>query len=190
MKKTSKKILRVAFFGDGEARSTDRHYQESYDVAKLLAEKDYIVVDGGGPGVMKAATLGAKAGGGRVEVVILDPKKDPDNYEGTSGKNIKLADKVYKMASYDKRLRKLVELADAFVIFKGGTGTLTEIGLTWQMAKFDYGKHEPLIFFGKEWGKVVKNMIKELDLDKKEREVVVIVDKVEEVVKVLEKNRA
>ena len=190
MKKTSKQIERVAVFGDGEAKSTDKHYQDAYDVAKLLAEQGYIVVNGGGPGVMKAATLGAKAGGGSVEVVILDPKKDPDNYEGTDGKNIKLADKVYKMASYDKRLRKLVELADAFVIFKGGTGTLTEIWLTWQMAKFDYGHHEPLIFFGKEWKKIVKEMIKELDLDKKEREVVVIVEKGEDVVKVLKKNGA
>jgi len=190
MKKTSKKIIRVAFFGDGEAKEKDRHYQDAFEVAKLLAERGYIVVNGGGPGVMRAATLGAKTVDGRVEVVILNPKKEPDNYEGTDKESLMLADKVYKMSNYDKRLRKLVELADAFVIFKGGTGTLTEIGLTWQMAKFDYGQHEPLIFFGKEWKKVIKNMIKELNLDKKEKEVVAIVKKGKEVVEVLEKNRA
>ena len=186
MKKTSKKIIRVAFFGDGEAKKTDKHYKDAYEVAKLLAEKGYIIVDGGGPGVMKAATLGAKAGDGRVEVVILDPKKEPDNYEGTNKSSLNLADKIYKMPSYDKRLRGLVKLADAFVIFRGGTGTLTEIGLTWQMAKFNYGHHEPLIFFGKEWKKIIGTMIKELDLDKKEREVVAMTEKVERVAEILE----
>jgi len=78
---TNKKIFRVAIFGDGTAKKSDKHYQLAYETAKMLAENGYIVVNGGGPGIMAAATEGAKSAKGKVETVILDPKKEPDNYE-------------------------------------------------------------------------------------------------------------
>ncbi len=187
MKKTSKIIKRVAFFGDGEAKTKDGHFQGAMKVARLLAEKGYIIVNGGGPGVMKAATLGAKEGGGKVEVVVLDKKREPGNYEGRDEVNVKMADKVIETRDYSERISKLIELADAFVIFKGGTGTISEIGMAWSAAKFDYGKHEPLIFFGKFWKKIIGDLIKVLKLEKKEREVVTVVEKAEEVLVVLEK---
>ncbi len=182
MKKTTKKIKRVAVFGDGEARQSDKHFKDAVEVAKLLAQNGYIVINGGGPGVMKAATLGAKEGGGKVEVVIVNPSEKIGNYEGVDEENLKMADKIIKADTYDSRLSKLVEIADAFVFFKGGTGTISEMGLAWSKAKFDYGHHEPLIFFGKFWGKIISSMMKGLGLEKIEKEVVVIVDKVEEVV--------
>ena len=181
MIKTTKKIKRVAFFGDGMAEEKDKHFQDAYETAKLLAEKGYVIVNGGGPGVMLASTLGAKAGGGRVEVVILDPQKDPANYEKTSQKNFSMADKKYIMPEYPDRMNKLIEIADAFVIFKGGTGTLAEVGMVWSLAKFESGHHEPLIFFGKEWENTVKEIVKDLDFEKIEKDVYSIAEKPEEV---------
>ena len=136
---------------------------------------------------MKAATQGAKEGGGKVEVVILDSAKKMGNYEGVDKENLKMADKVIKMKNYSERLNKLIEIADAFVIFKGGTGTISEIGMAWSAAKFNYGKHEPLIFFGKFWEKIIGGLIKELGLEKIEREVVTVVEKEEEVIMSIKK---
>jgi uncharacterized protein (TIGR00725 family) len=184
--KTDKQIKRVTFFGDGDKRCEDKkHYKDAFDTAKMLAENGYIVVNGGGPGVMKAATLGAKAGGGIVEVVILDPEKQPANYEGVNKVNMELADKIVKTPTYEIRLKTLMDLGDAFVIFKGGTGTLSEIGMTWNRAKYDFGDHEPLIFFGKFWKKIVKDLTAGLGFEKKEKEVVEVVEKPEEVLALL-----
>lgn len=185
--KTDKKIRRVGFFGDATARIKDEHFQEAYMVAKLLAETGYIVVNGGGPGVMLAATLGAKEAGGKVEVVILDPKKEPGNFEGTDKENLRLADKKYVTSSYKNRVDKLIEIADAFVIFKGGTGTLSELGLVWEYAKFNFGKHEPIIFVGKCWENIVADLIKDLGLEKMEQRVVAVMGSPEEVVGALKR---
>lgn len=185
--KTSVNIKRVAFFGDAEAKENSRHFRDAKKVAKLLAENGYIIVNGGGPGVMLASTLGAKEGVGGVELVILDQKKEPDNYEGTSRKNIELADKVIKTANYDHRLNKLMDIADAFVIFKGGTGTLSEVGLTWETAKFEYGHHEPLIFYGGLWHKMMRMMERMFGYDKYEKRVAFVASQPEEVLRILKR---
>jgi uncharacterized protein (TIGR00725 family) len=186
--KTKKIIKRVAIFGDADAKRTDQHFIDAYNTAKLLAENGYIIVNGGGTGVMLAATLGAKEGRGKVEIVVLDPRKKPANYEGFSKENYELADKTIKTKDYPSRLNKLIEVGDAFVIFNGGVGTLSEVGLTWQMAKFEYGYHEPLIFFGKELEFLVKELISQLKYDPIEKKLYEIVLTPEEVLQTI-KNR-
>jgi uncharacterized protein (TIGR00725 family) len=185
LSRTSKIIKRVAIFGDGTAKKTQKHYQDAFRVARILAQNNYIIVNGGGPGIMLAATMGAKSAAGRVELVILDPRHEPKHYEGADSKNTSLADKIYSSATYSRRLDKLIQLADAYIIFKGGTGTLSEIGLTWEQAKFDYGHHEPLIFYGRFWHKIVNDLIRGLELEKIEQRVVEVVDSPQAVLKVL-----
>ena len=183
--KTKKDIKRVAFFGDATAARNDPYFQDAMTVAKLLAQNGYIIVNGGGGGIMKAATLGAKEGGGRVEIVLLDPKREPENYEGIDKENAARANKQYMTKSYKNRLDKLIEVADAFVIFKGGAGTLSEVGMTWELAKFNYGNHEPLIFFGDCWKNIIESLISDLQLEKMEQRVVDRADSAEEVLELL-----
>lgn len=185
--KTSKVIKRVAFLGDGEAKENQKHYKDAFKVAKILAENGYTIVNGGGPGIMSAATFGAKAGGGKVEVIALDPSKEPGNYEGISKLNYELADKKVLTKTYSARLNHLIKDADAFVIFKGGAGTLSEIGMTWELAKFNYGKHEPLIFFGSFWKKIIYGLFTGLNLENIERQVVEVTDKPECVLKIIKR---
>jgi uncharacterized protein (TIGR00725 family) len=186
MIKTDKKIKRVAFFGDAEAKINDEHYQLAFETARLLAENGYIVVNGGGPGIMLAATLGAKETGGKVEIVVIKKEDEPGNYEGTDQQNVALADTEYATMDINSRAEKLIDIADAFVIFKGGTGTLSEVGMVWELAKFEYGHHEPLIFVGKEWKTIVKTIEERMNFEEKEKRVVATVEKPEEVFKALE----
>ena len=157
LSKTNKIIKRVAFFGDATASEKERYFKEAFNCAKLLAENGYIVVNGGGPGIMKAATRGAKI--------------------GVDKENKQLADKIYLTNNYQQRLNKIIEVADAFIIFKGGTGTLSEIGLTWELAKFEYGHHEPLLFYGRMWEEILSLLKKKLNLDIHEKRVVYVVEK-------------
>ncbi len=162
-------------------------YKTAKETARLLVNDGFIIVNGGGPGIMGAATEGAKEAGGKVELVVLDPRREPDNYEGIDEENYRYASKVYTTKSYEERLNKIVEVADAFVIFKGGTGTLSEAGLVWELAKFDYGHHEPIVFVGKEWKEIIELIEKKMNFEEKEKRVVAMVEKPEEVVKLLTK---
>ena len=188
--KTNKKIKKVAIFGDANAKKTDQYFIDAYNTAKLLAENGYIIVNGGGGGVMLAATLGAKAGGGKVETVIIDPKKKPKNFEGFNLENHGLADKKYKTKNYPDRLNKLIEVGDVFVVFDGGVGTLSEVGMAWQMAKFEYGdrEHEPLIFFGDKLADLMEDFQSGLNIDSLEKKLYQVVYTPEEVLKTI-KNR-
>lgn len=187
MQTTTKKIIRVAFFGDADIKPNSGTYKDAYNTAKLLAENGYIVVNGGGPGIMGAATTGAIAGGGKVELVVMDPKKVPNNYEGIDDANLKYSSKTYYEKSYPDRLNKLVQIADAFVVFKGGTGTLSEVGLIWETAKFEYGHHEPVIFFGKDWRQIIDLLEKNMNYQGIEKRVVTVVDTPQEVLQILKK---
>ena len=187
MEKTTRNIKKVAFFGDAMVKKNDEVYRLAFETAKLLAKNDYMIVDGGGPGVMEAATLGAKEAGGGVELVVLDPRKEPDNYEGTDRKNEDRANTILITDNYEARMDKLVEVADAYIIFKGGSGTLSEVGLVWELAKFEYGHQKPLIFVGKEWEAVVKSIIDNMGFENKEKRVVTTVEKPEEVLEALVK---
>ncbi|PJC77020.1 TIGR00730 family Rossman fold protein, partial [Candidatus Shapirobacteria bacterium CG_4_8_14_3_um_filter_39_11] len=59
-------IKKVTFFGSSEVVTGSDVYDSAFRTAKLLAQEGYEVINGGGPGVMKASSEGAKAGGGKV----------------------------------------------------------------------------------------------------------------------------
>lgn len=188
MIKTTKIIKRVAFFGDGKAVEKDEHFQLAFDTAELLAKNNFITVNGGGPGVMLASSLGAEQGGGEIEVVVVDKSKQPvGNYEGQNNQNLKLADKTYNEIDYLNRIGELAVVADAFLIFKGGTGTLAEFGYVWSLAKFDYGHHEPVILVGKGWKKIIESIKDFLNLEDKEMEVIYFAENENEVLEIIKK---
>jgi len=188
---TRKKIKRVAFFGDADAKESDQHYIDAFNTAKLLAQNGYIIVNGGGPGVMMASTLGAEAGGGKSEVVIIDEKINMGkNYEGNDSNNLKKTEKIYRTKTIQERTEKIVDLADAHVIFKGGTGTMAELSLVWEKAKFEYGKHEPLIFFGDCWEKTIEALVENLNFDKIERKVYAFAESPEDVLKIIKDKKS
>ena len=69
-----KKTKRVTFFGFSETKPEDQDYQNAYQAAQLLAKKGFVIVNGGGPGIMKASSEGAKAGGGKLLGLFLNLK--------------------------------------------------------------------------------------------------------------------
>ena len=138
-------IKKVSFFGYSHSEETDEEFIGAYESAKLVAKSGRTVVNGGGPGVMYAASKGAKDAGGRVEVVYYQPK-NATNFEGKSG--IQLADEESVEENYIDRTQRLIEKGDAYVVFNGGTGTVSEFAMTWAVARLYIGHHKPLIFYG------------------------------------------
>lgn len=150
-------ISRVAFFGYADAKPKSRLYGEVFDTAKLLAENDFTVVNGGGPGVMDASTKGAEAGEGDTVAVTFYPEDAP-GFEGRYVANV--VDREIVTGNYVERMFKLMEVADIFIIFKGGTGTISEFGTAWALARLYIGHHKPFILYGEFWKEVMEMFAK------------------------------
>ena len=172
-------IKNIGFFGDSQVPKSNPVYAEAYEIAKLLAEEGFNIVDGGGPGVMDAATKGAEAGGGETIAVTFYPKDAP-GFEGRYVGNI--VDIEIKTTNYIERMFKLLEHSDVFIIFKGGSGTISELGTAWVLAKLYYGHHKPFILFGSFWRPIIKAIKENMLIDGVEMEVFKIVEKKEDII--------
>lgn len=177
-------IKNIAFFGDADISETDETYKCVFDLAEILAKEGYVIVDGGGPGVMQAATSGAQKGGGKTITVTFDPVNAP-GYEGRYLKNI--PDQEVVTTNYIDRMFKLMEYGDLFLFFKGGSGTISEFGTAWVLAKLYYGHHKPFILCGNYWAEIIDVFRKNMNIDSKELSVFEIVNSKEEVLPAIKK---
>lgn len=175
-------IENVAIFGYADTSNKHFLFRDVFKVSKRLAEAGYTVVDGGGPGVMLAASLGAKEGGGKVIGVTLYPK-DMDNFEGRDPKN--LLDKEIKTDNYIERTLTLMKEGQVYVVFNGGTGTISEFAMAWGLARLYFGHHKPLILFGNFWKKIIKTFKENMMLRPEELKVFKIVDDPEDVLQAI-----
>ena len=68
-----KRVRAVSLFGFADAQPDSELFQSAFEVAKVLATHGLEVVNGGGPGIMRAATEGAHAGGGKAAIATFIP---------------------------------------------------------------------------------------------------------------------
>ncbi len=177
-----RQIRNVAFFGFADFPKTSANYKEAFSVAQLLAKSGYTIVNGGGPGIMDAATHGAQSAGGETIAVTFSPNDAP-GFEGRYLAN--RVDREIKTTNYIERMFKLLEHADCFVIFKGGSGTISEWGTAWVLAKLYYPHHKPFILYGAHWHKIIAILRQTMKIRPLEMEVFKIVDRENEVVPAL-----
>ncbi len=166
-------INQIAIFGSSHVDETNPLFNEAFEVCKKLAEAGYVLVDGGGPGVMRAATQGAKSGGGKVIGVTFDA--DPKmHFEGRDALN--KFDIEIKTKNYLERTLTLLKEGQLYVIFNGGTGTISEFGMAWGLAKLYFGHHKPLILYGNFWKNIIEAFKENMIMRPEELEVYKIVD--------------
>lgn len=169
---TADSIRRVAFFGSADIEPGSELYQEVYELAKLVASSDKVIVNGGGPGVMQAATKGAESAAGESVAVTFYPEDMPE-FEGRDELNE--ANLEIKTANYIERMFGLIYYSDLFICFKGGTGTLSEWSTAWLLSHLYYGNHKPMILYGDFWHEVMEVVNKNFFIDEKEQTIYKIV---------------
>jgi len=176
-------IKTVSCLGFADASPDDPLFKEAFEVGKALAQAGYIIANGGGPGVMRATTEGAKSVGGHVIGVTFYPK-DVANFEGKDKNNP--IDEEIKTDNYLDRTLKLLDVGQAFVIFKGGTGTISEFGMAWGLARLYFGHHKPLILYGRFWENIMAAFLANMRMRPEEFQVYRVAATPEEVIKSLE----
>lgn len=181
-RKTDCEIQNIAIYGSADVDVDHPLYKEAFVVARHLAAEGKVIVNGGGPGVMDAATQGAVTAGGKT-IAVTFKAVGATEFEGRFSDNV--TDFEIKTANYVERMFGLMDNADAFICFQGGTGTLSEWATAWLLAHIYYGKHKPLILYGAFWHKLMNVVNEHFFIGDKEKSVYTIVTNVEELLAAL-----
>lgn len=174
--------MKVTIFGYSEAKPGDPLYQAAFETSKLLAQAGFTIVNGAGPGVMRASTEGAHTGGGKVVGITFD-SEGMTFFEGQDPEN--KVDKLITLRTYVERTMKLLEEGKTYIIFNGGTGTLSEFAMAWGLARLYFGNHKPIVFYGSFWHEVIEVLAKNMLIREKEKQVYRIVNSPEEALSVV-----
>src|ERR1700733_6054580 len=114
----------VTIFGSSLPAEGSKAYLEAQSLGRLLAEAGFAVCNGGYSGIMEASARGAREAGGHTIGVTCIVWQRPANPF--------IAEEI-RTRSFPERLMTLVERGDAYVVLPGGTGTLAELALCWEM---------------------------------------------------------
>lgn len=173
---SSEKIITV--FGSSRAKPESNTYKTAYILGKLLANAGFTVCNGGYMGIMEASSYGAKEVGGRTIGVTTKDFSDREKNKWT--------DQEIQTISYMERLTKLIDIADAYVVLKGGIGTLSELSYVWSLNVIN-DIHKPILLLGDLWQKVLDSLKKHLVIDYHEMQALVTLKKPEDAVEFLKK---
>jgi hypothetical protein len=157
-----------------------RYYEEARSMAHVLAEstpgdreRDFVVVTGGGPGIMEAANRGAtEAGAPSVGFNIQLPHEQAPNRWITPAL-------AFRFRYFALRKMHFLLRAKALVAFPGGYGTLDEVFESLNLVQTRKIQPIPIVLVGREhWQRVVDfdYLVEQGFIDPGERALARIVD--------------
>ena len=138
-------------------RELSRFYDEARNFARLCTERsmetggsDYVVVTGGGPGVMEAGNRGAHdAGGKSIGLNIVLPHEQAPNGFVTP-------EFSFNFHYFAIRKMHFLMRARAITVFPGGFGTLDELFETLTLIQTKRMEKMPVLLFGKDfWTRII-----------------------------------
>jgi uncharacterized protein (TIGR00730 family) len=142
----------VTVFGSSRPTEGDSEYRLAFELGRALARAGFIVCTGGFGGTMAASSRGAKeVGGETIGVTFSYANRTPNPW----------IDKHFHFPTLIERMMKLVELGDAYVVLKGGTGTLLELAAVWEFINKGFFKEKPIVLIGDFWNGVVGTLREE-----------------------------
>ena len=135
-------------------------YQQARKLGNRLAQAGFAVCNGGYGGLMEASARGARECGGHTIGVTCDV--------WTATANRWVAEEV-RTATFMERLLTLIERGDSYVVLPGGTGTLAELALVWEMMNKSalcrsLGGRKPLLVMVPYWRPVIDCLKQEAEL--------------------------
>lgn len=174
----------VTIFGSSMTQSESECYKQAQEIGRRIAtDLKYAVVDGGGPGIMEAASSGAMAAGGKsVGLRIKLARENKPNHSNTDGMNF-----TYFFA----RKTMLSFAAEAYVFFPGGFGTFDELFSVLTLIQTNKIPRVPIILFGSHFWNGLKSYMQanmlgpEKRIDPRDMELFKITDSMDEVIETI-----
>ena len=151
----------ITIFGSSLPDECSASYGDARRLGRLLAERGFAVCNGGYGGLMAASARGAREAGGHTIGVTCTI------WPGAA--NPWIVEEV-RTASFLDRLTGLIERGDAYVVLPGGTGTLAELALVWEMMNKSalarsVGGRKPLLVLSPYWQPVIECLKQEGQLN-------------------------
>ena len=144
----------ITVFGSSRPREDHVDYQEAFALGGALGQAGFAVCSGGYAGVMEAVSRGAKEAGGKTLGVTAEFFKPRANA---------WIDTEIRVATWQELLFELVRVADGFVACKGGTGTLVELAVVWEMLNKSVISGKPMVALGRFWSPIL-DRVREVEL--------------------------
>ncbi|NIO32743.1 MAG: LOG family protein [Gemmatimonadetes bacterium] len=138
----------VSIFGTGRVRPGEPAWVLAEQVGRALAQAGFTIANGGYRGTMYAAAKGATEAGGAVIGVTCSAFRGSVANEYIT--------REVETRSLEERLRTLVQMGQAYVILPGGTGTLLELAMAWELKNKGFlDRAKPIILVGDFWKPLV-----------------------------------
>ncbi len=135
----------ITVFGSSTPERLSPAWQTAHDLGSEIARAGWTLCNGGYGGTMEAAAQGAIEVGGHtigVTCYVLNWRGGPNPY-------IRQEVPTFDLLT---RLNTLVRLGSAYVILPGGTGTLVELALVWELLnKGLLRRKAPIVWLGDHW---------------------------------------
>lgn len=133
----------VTIFGSARTSPEDKYYKDAAELARLLVERGYGILTGGGPGIMEAGNKGAyEAGGISVGLNIKLPMEQKPNPFQTSGIDFRY---------FFIRKVCFLKYSVAVVAYPGGYGTIDEFSEAITLIQTDKVNKIPVVLVGKKF---------------------------------------
>jgi len=157
-----------------------RYYEEARQFAKRLSSsaqqsgaRDFVIVTGGGPGIMEAANRGAHdVGACSIGLNIQLPHEQFPNRYMTP-------ELAFRFHYFAMRKMHFMLRAQALVVFPGGFGTLDEMFEALTLVQTDKVKPIPIVLVGRDfWRRAIDLdfLVDEGFIEPRERELATVVD--------------
>jgi len=139
----------ITVFGSSRPAEGHARYEEARSLGRALATAGFTVCSGGYGGVMEAVSRGAKEAGGWTLGVTASSFRSRAN---------RWLDEEVRVATWQERLFELVRRGDGYVACQGGTGTLVELAVVWEMLNKRVMSPKPLAVLGEFWQPVIERI--------------------------------
>lgn len=136
---------KVTIFGSARTDPDDFSYRLCLDFSKRLAERGYMIITGGGPGIMQAGNEGAGSDNSFAVNIFLPFEQSPNIVMANTPRLI-----TYKY--FFNRKVAFVKESDAIAVFPGGFGTLDEAMEVFTLIQTGKTTPKPLLLIDDESG--------------------------------------
>lgn len=141
----------VSIFGSARTKEDNPYYSIAQECGRLLTEKGYGVITGGGPGIMEAGNRGAHSTGGKSVGLNIDLP-----FEQFHNQYID-RDKILEFDYFFVRKVMFMKYSQGYIVLPGGFGTMDELFEAITLIQTGKIGRFPIVLIGTDyWGDLIQ----------------------------------